>query len=813
MSQVMKPAILWTSWALALLTSLAVFFVRCDVALDLVWVSIELAASIAVFFAVRWASLKSAKRQPLEKFKPSRFLMVAMAVAMLLPLVRFVFGRWTQNNPEAYELVALMVLQNVAFLLTSLSVTRRWQWLSVCLSSFLMLFCLTMTDRSFLMPLVVTYAVVGIWWLMSSHWNDVERGFVAQQNVPLVSFRLTTMIVLGLVVIATTWAFAPRNFIVQTLAGFMPTSGGDMYADAGARSGVGDGDMLVAADQDASTFGPVESELFLESTDPSLYDMMTESFGEAMQRKRKSEKAVSLQGIADETKKAEHESKKSGREFSTVRKPTKGTKKNISSQPSDAVLYVKGNRPLHLRLESYDKFDGAAWTNSQTEINPQAYAPKLERHDLKPWIRIAEYSRETHHPVPRVDVVKVINLKSPRVVSPPSVTHVHIDKVDRPDFFGWTPDGQISMLDRDHVPQLTVLRLASQTPILHRYRHESAAEIKRAAYDPSSGPSEEAWMRHRSTAESWTAECKNDWQRVEAIAGRLRSSFVVDSEATVPEECDDAVQYFLEQGRGPEYQFASTAAFLLRTIGIPARMAVGFYAKPERYDAKAGQIVVERSDVHVWIEVLRDNCWLAVEPTPGYEPPTEHRSWVQWATQLLLDGMRWIESNWVLVAASVVSLVVMVAWRSLIAIHFWAVVCWLLSRQKVASRIVWTVRFLEGQAWLEGSPRGHRQTVKSWLSNSVFPPASHAELGRELDVIIQGFQHLCYAPSSMALAWLSDHRQQLDEASSRMIQAGAKIARRRAMQRMQTRFANLIARLRGLARPRLMRTSQVSIGK
>ena len=51
-------------------------------------------------------------------------------------------------------------------------------------------------------------------------------------------------------------------------------------------------------------------------------------------------------------------------------------------------------------------------------------------------------------------------------------------------------------------------------------------------------------------------------------------------EATAPPSNVDAVQYFLDQGRGDPLLHASAMVVLLRSLGVPARLAVGFRAAP-----------------------------------------------------------------------------------------------------------------------------------------------------------------------------------------------------------------------------------------
>ena len=58
--------------------------------------------------------------------------------------------------------------------------------------------------------------------------------------------------------------------------GFMPTSGGSKWSDPAARSGIGTGDAAIAAKDHAESFGAVESEIFLESTESTLFDMFND---------------------------------------------------------------------------------------------------------------------------------------------------------------------------------------------------------------------------------------------------------------------------------------------------------------------------------------------------------------------------------------------------------------------------------------------------------------------------------------------------------------------------------------------------------
>jgi transglutaminase-like putative cysteine protease len=84
--------------------------------------------------------------------------------------------------------------------------------------------------------------------------------------------------------------------------------------------------------------------------------------------------------------------------------------------------------------------------------------------------------------------------------------------------------------------------------------------------------------------------------------------------STAPGNGDDAMVEFLTRGRrGYCEQFASAMTAMLRTVGVPARVAVGFTAGRE-----AGAVrVVGTGDAHAWVEAWFPGVgWTTFDPTP-----------------------------------------------------------------------------------------------------------------------------------------------------------------------------------------------------
>ncbi len=76
------------------------------------------------------------------------------------------------------------------------------------------------------------------------------------------------------------------------------------------------------------------------------------------------------------------------------------------------------------------------------------------------------------------------------------------------------------------------------------------------------------------------------------------------------------LDFLVNTRRGFCQQFAASMAVMLRSIGIPARVAVGFTAGT--FDDETDSLRVTTENAHAWVEVLFPGYgWLTFEPTPG----------------------------------------------------------------------------------------------------------------------------------------------------------------------------------------------------
>lgn len=109
------------------------------------------------------------------------------------------------------------------------------------------------------------------------------------------------------------------------------------------------------------------------------------------------------------------------------------------------------------------------------------------------------------------------------------------------------------------------------------------------------------------------------YDKAEAIAGYLRT-LPYTTNVPAPAYDADGVDHFLfNLGAGYSDYFGSAMAVMLRAVGVPARMAVG-YGMGEL--DKEGNVIVRDRNSHGWTEVFFPGYgWVEFEPTPGHERP------------------------------------------------------------------------------------------------------------------------------------------------------------------------------------------------
>jgi len=120
------------------------------------------------------------------------------------------------------------------------------------------------------------------------------------------------------------------------------------------------------------------------------------------------------------------------------------------------------------------------------------------------------------------------------------------------------------------------------------------------------------------TAAAITDGVASPYDSMIALQDWFRTQFVYRLDAIDGHSADD-LEEFLRVRAGDADQFSAAFALMVRTIGIPSRVAVGFTPGVINQD---GWYSVTDAQSHSWPEVWFDDIgWIAFEPTPGRGAP------------------------------------------------------------------------------------------------------------------------------------------------------------------------------------------------
>ena len=137
--------------------------------------------------------------------------------------------------------------------------------------------------------------------------------------------------------------------------------------------------------------------------------------------------------------------------------------------------------------------------------------------------------------------------------------------------------------------------------------------------------------RAASLAEDVAGSAPTDYDVVMALTTYLQRTYRYTLDLPPVPAGRDPVDWFLFDVRtGYCEQFATAEILMLRSLGIPARLATGYSTGD--YDPVLNQAVVREHDAHAWVEVwFAHHGWVPVDPTPGVSPLAATRFPNHWA--------------------------------------------------------------------------------------------------------------------------------------------------------------------------------------
>ena len=129
------------------------------------------------------------------------------------------------------------------------------------------------------------------------------------------------------------------------------------------------------------------------------------------------------------------------------------------------------------------------------------------------------------------------------------------------------------------------------------------------------------WRNAYGVARRVTAEATTPYQAAVLLEDWFQRTSTYDETASYTASPTGPLPNFVldENRRGSCQYFAGAMAVLLRMLGVPARLAVGF----TQGKLDGGGRVITNRNAHAWVEVRFPFAgWVAFEPTPGRALPT-----------------------------------------------------------------------------------------------------------------------------------------------------------------------------------------------
>lgn len=666
---------------------------------------------------------------------PPRFVLGLLIALTAAPFLAEAVRRGLTDDGYPLELQMVFALRNLGL---GLAACGNW-WLCLrvaCVSSlFLMLFAVSLTDHPAVLTLLGLYSATGSVWLMLVHWAGLRQYFIRPETavalevlpgrqrlpwVPVFVVVASVGSVLGLI------SIGPQR-AVHVLAEWLPTSGGTGGYDPFARGGVNDGDDETRGANATST-GMVETDTFLDSPLPSLYDMFNDLYGEPFKPKVQ-ERAIALDSNTrvNESRGRPSDNLRPNREFPTTRKSPRQPR-SASDRAARALFELQGATPLHIRVTAFDTFDGQAW--QEASLTQRAW--QLEKEPKSCWMQVRTLKQAAIFAEIETHQFKIAKPFGTFVPTPPQLSRFRVGRVNRADFFAWRQDRILQMAERK-TPSGIIVETECRTVDPRRL---SAVAFGTGFSRPDARltPPSPSSSDLVALADEWAGDQPPGWPQIAAVVERLRSDYTLDDAYRAPEDCSDPLRHFLLHARrGPDYQFAGAATVMLRMLGYRSRLVSGFYASPEHYDPLSRHTPVVAEDLHFWAEVMLPcGDWLVLEPTPGYEVLAPRMAISELLWTAAGTAAAWMAEHAIVLSLSAI-VVAGVRWRRRELCDALALAVWRLFPGRTWQQCLQrAVGLLEKRARSTGRGRRPDQTIPTWLrlccAESISRPAEIDQL-------------------------------------------------------------------------------------
>lgn len=280
-------------------------------------------------------------------------------------------------------------------------------------------------------------------------------------------------------------------------------------------------------------------------------------------------------------------------------------------EPVRDLFEIRTPDPQYLRMYTLDEFDGEGWRSSDPTGSdgqtltvptvlpqPSSYAPPPDS-QTQPYTFTVLTDFDASHALPMA--------QTPEQITAGDLGDVTWDPARGQAFLDGGLDAGLEYTVRSRV----VVPTAEQLERVHNLTSLQYGQWTRLPGEDVLDP------RIEQLAKAWTADAASDYEKVLAIQQHFHSDgFQYSTDVDVADDPDALLTFLTQTKAGFCQQYATAMAVLVRELGLPARVAVGYQSGTLQDD---GRYLVQSDDAHAWVEVYFEGYgWLQFEPTPGH---------------------------------------------------------------------------------------------------------------------------------------------------------------------------------------------------
>lgn len=487
---------------------------------------------------------------------------------------------------------------------------RRAFYFSISMSFFLLFYAAAYSKSGLFLFFMAAYALVAMFTLYT-HYLDQRNETMAIHaetlgKIPILGpvFGLSSLVV---IVGIGLYLSIPRPPTLHYAA--VAASGGFLYENKEWEDAADEPESEPSSDSNQGE-NTESSGSESESTEP---DINESELAENSQGRQASNETGSLpeatkRGDKPADEKSSSESNSGGFQYSgfeqrfDITAPGKGRLSNA------LVLYLQSDRPLYLKGEVFDAFDGRVWkksnnherkhrlkdgvfqvNNSDTEDEVPIFQEITLAMDYGDTIFVAERLDKLTFPAAVIAQDNYGGFQAP--------ANLRKDTI-------YSAESQISYINGRPASRVTSI------PNLEKY------------LQLPNGVS----ARTHELSKSVTNNIAPPLAKAVALEKYLRTEYSYTFDTVLDENDSIPLEKFLFETReGHCEYFASAMTLMLRTLNIPARLVTGFSAT--NHNPLTGYYEVRGLDAHAWVEAyFPEHGWVLFEPTAFYDLPTPDTS-------------------------------------------------------------------------------------------------------------------------------------------------------------------------------------------